>query len=120
MAKSFQFDVPKEAKGKKLEEEFLSTAQTILKEQTVLRLYKNKKISTGIAAKMLSMPLQDFMCFAAQHRTSVFPEYTRGEPPRRGLRKVPSSAPPGGVPTRPRRRIRRERIDRHPDRVSFL
>ena len=57
MAKSFQFDVPKQAKGKKLEEEFLSTAQTILKEQTVLRLYREKKISTGIAAKMLSLPL---------------------------------------------------------------
>src|SRR6266478_2037983 len=79
MAKSFQFVVPKGAKGKKLEREFLSTAQTILKEQTVLRLYKEKKISTGIAAKMLSMPLHDFMRFAAQHRTSVFPEYTSKE-----------------------------------------
>ena len=79
MAKSFQFDVPKQAKGKKLEEEFLSTARTILKEQTVLRLYNEKKVSTGTAAKMLGMPLHDFMRFAAQHRVSVFPEYTNKE-----------------------------------------
>ena len=79
MVKSFQFDIPKQAKGTKLEQEFLSTAQTILKEQTVLRLYNEKKVSTGTAAKMLSMPLHDFMRFAAQHRISVFPEYTSKE-----------------------------------------
>lgn len=76
MAKGFQFDVPKQAKGKKLEKEFLSTAQTILKEEAVLRLYNEKKVSAGTAAKMLCMPLQDFMRFVGQHRISVFPEYT--------------------------------------------
>ena len=76
MAKKFKLDVPKQVRGRKLQEEFLNTAQTILKEQTVLRLYKEKKISTGTAAKMLGMPLHDFMRFAAQHRVSVFPEYT--------------------------------------------
>ena len=76
MAKSFQFVVPKQAKGTKLEQEFLSTAQTILKEQTVLRLHSDGKVSTGTAAKMLSMPLHDFIRFAAQYRVSVFPEYT--------------------------------------------
>ncbi len=43
MARNLQFDVPKQAKGKKLEGECLSTAQTILKEQTVLRLYREKE-----------------------------------------------------------------------------
>ena len=79
MAKSFRLEIPKEAKGTKLEDEFLSAAQTILKEQSVLRLYIEGKISTAIAAKMLSMPLHDFARFAAQHRTSIFPEYTRKE-----------------------------------------
>ena len=76
MARSFQFEVPKQAKGKKLEEQFLITAQTILKEQTVLRLYAEEKISTGTAAKMLDIPLPDFLRFAGAHRTSVFPDYT--------------------------------------------
>ena len=75
MAKSFRFEVPKQAKGKKLEEQFLITAQTILKEQTVLRLYNEEKVSTGTAAKMLNMQLADFMRFAGEHRVSIFPEY---------------------------------------------
>ncbi len=79
MAKSFRLDVPKHAKGKKLKEDFLITAQTILKGQTVLRLYTEKNISTSTAAKMLSLPLQDFMQFASKHHVSVFPEYTRKE-----------------------------------------
>ncbi|HEY2918138.1 MAG TPA: UPF0175 family protein [Candidatus Binatia bacterium] len=72
MAKSFRLDVPKQVKGKKLEEDFLITAQTILKEQTVLRLYNENKVSTSAAAKMLSMPLHDFIQFASQHHISVF------------------------------------------------
>ena len=79
MAKNFRLDVPKEAKGKKLEEDFLITAQTIIKEQTVLRLYKENKVSTGTAAKMLSMPLHDFMLFAGLHRISVFPDCAKKE-----------------------------------------
>ena len=79
MARGFQLEVPKQAKGTKLEEEFLSAAQTVLKEQTVLRLYSEGKVSTGTAAKMLGMTLHDFSGFAAEHRTSVFPEYTRKE-----------------------------------------
>ena len=79
MARGFQLEVPKQAKGTKLEEEFLTAAQTVLKEQTVLRLYSEGKVSTGTAAKMLGMTLHDFAGFAAEHRTSVFPEYTRKE-----------------------------------------
>ena len=79
MAKGFQLEVPKQAKGTKLEEEFLSAAQTVLKEQTVLRLYSEDKVSTGTAAKMLGMTLHVFVRFAAEHRTSVFPAYTGKE-----------------------------------------
>ena len=79
MARGFQLEVPKQAKGTKLEEEFLTAAQTVLKEQTVLRLYTEGKVSTGTASKMLGMTLHDFAGFAAEHRTSVFPEYRRKE-----------------------------------------
>jgi len=72
-------NVPREVRGKKLEQEYLSTAEAFVHEQTVLRLYRQGRVSTGTAAKMLEMPLADFMQFAGQHRVSVFPEYTVGE-----------------------------------------
>jgi predicted HTH domain antitoxin len=79
MPKSLRLNVPKEARGKKLEKEYLNTAEAFVHEQTVLRLYRSEKVSTGTAAKMLGMPLADFMRFAGQHGISVFPEYTQGE-----------------------------------------
>ena len=68
---AFHLEVPKEAKDKKFEQEYLRTVQTVLKEQTVLRLYKDGKISTGAGAKVLGMPLYDFMRFLGQHKVSV-------------------------------------------------
>jgi hypothetical protein len=50
MAKGFQLEVPKQ-KGTKLEQEFLTVAQAVLKEQAVLRLYSEGRVSTGTAAK---------------------------------------------------------------------
>lgn len=67
-----RLDVPKEIKGKKAQRDYVRTAETILKEQTVLRLYQEKKISGGTAAKMLGMPRYDFMRFLGQHRVPVF------------------------------------------------
>jgi predicted HTH domain antitoxin len=49
-----------------------------LKEQTVLRLYRDKKISTGTGAKMLGMPLYDFIRFLGEHQVSIF-DYTSEE-----------------------------------------
>src|SRR5687768_15876870 len=77
--RTFQLDVPKEAKEQNLEQEYLSAAQAVLKEQAVLRLYKEQKVSTGTAAHILRMPLADFMLFAGAHQVSVFPEYTAKE-----------------------------------------
>ena len=77
--RSFQLDVPKEAKEKNFEQEYLRAAQAVLKEKAVLKLYKEQKISTGTSAKILGMPLADFMRFAGEHRVSVFPEYTAKE-----------------------------------------
>ena len=73
MAKTYvRFEVPKEVKGKKVEQEYLKTAQQILKEQTVLRLYQEQKISTGTGAKMLGMPLDAFIRFLGDHQVSIF------------------------------------------------
>ncbi len=79
MPKTLRLTVPKQVRGKKLEEEYLHTAEAFVREQTVLRLYKENKVSTGTAAKMLGMPLADFMRFAGEHQVSVFPEYTDRE-----------------------------------------
>jgi hypothetical protein len=68
---AFSLDVPNEAKKKKFEQDYLETAQTVLKEQTVLRLHQDGKISTGTGAKMLGMPLYAFMRFLGQHRVST-------------------------------------------------
>jgi predicted HTH domain antitoxin len=78
MAKSVRFEVPKEVQGKQLEQEYVKTAQQILKEQTVLRLYREKKISTGTGAKMLGMSLWEFIPFLGQHNLSLF-DYSEEE-----------------------------------------
>src|SRR5256885_5933097 len=44
---------------------------------TVAKEIELKDPLENTAAKMLGMTLRDFAGFAAEHRTSVFPEYTR-------------------------------------------
>jgi predicted HTH domain antitoxin len=68
--RTFELDIPKEATGKQFEREYLQTTQTFLKEQTVLHLYQDGKISTGTGAKMLGMPLYQFLRFLGQHKIS--------------------------------------------------
>lgn len=73
MVKTYvRFEVPEEVKGKKIEQEYLTTAQQVLKEQTVLRLYKEEKISTGTGARLLGIPLYDFIRFLGEHQVSIF------------------------------------------------
>lgn len=67
-----RLEVPKEVKDRKLKQEYLSTAEAILKEQTILRLYQGKRISAGAAARMLGIPLFDFMRFLGKHRIPMF------------------------------------------------
>lgn len=73
-----RLEVPEEVKDKRFKQEYLSTAQRILKEQTVLRLFQNRKVSSGKAARMLGMPLYDFMRFLSLNRVSVF-NFTKQE-----------------------------------------
>jgi predicted HTH domain antitoxin len=77
MTKTYvKFEVPKEIKGKRAQAEYLQTAEQILKEQTVLRLYQEKKLSTGTGAKVLGMPLHDFIKFLGRHHVSIFADET--------------------------------------------
>ena len=72
MSKNLRLKVPKEARGKKLEQEYLITAEAFVHEYTVLRLYRAGKVSTGTAAKMLGMPLAKFVQFAGERGIRCF------------------------------------------------
>jgi predicted HTH domain antitoxin len=72
MAKAIKLAVPEEVADTPFEKEYLETAQQIIKEQTVLRLYSEHKISTGTGAKMLGMTIYDFIQFLGRHQVSVF------------------------------------------------
>jgi hypothetical protein len=75
---SIPIDVPKEIKGTKLEKKYLETAKRLIHEQTVLRLYKDREISTETGAKMLGMSLWEFIPWLGEHQTSFF-DYTEEE-----------------------------------------
>lgn len=73
MAKTYvRFEVPDEVKGEEFQEEYLRTAQDVLKEQTVLRLFEQGKVSAGYAARVLGMNRHDFLELLARHRVSVY------------------------------------------------
>jgi predicted HTH domain antitoxin len=72
MSKAVRFEVPKEVKDKKFEQEYLTTAQQVLKEQTVLRLFEQGKVSNGYAAKMLGLSRYQFIDLLAKHRVPLF------------------------------------------------
>lgn len=57
MPKSIKLTVPDEIAGTPFEKDYLETAQQFIKEQTVLRLYREHKISTGTGARMLGMSI---------------------------------------------------------------
>ena len=58
---NIQIEVPDELHGTELEEKFLSTAQEVLQEQIVLRLFEKGDVSSGYAAHLLGMTRYDFM-----------------------------------------------------------
>lgn len=78
MPKTIKLTVPDEVAGTPFEKDYLETAQRFIKEQTVLKLYREHKISTGVGAKMLGMPIYDFIQFLGAHQISVF-NYTEEE-----------------------------------------
>lgn len=70
--------MPDEVAGSPFEKDYLETAQQFIKEQTVLKLYREHRISTGVGAKMLGMPIYDFIRFLGAHQVSIF-NYTEEE-----------------------------------------
>ncbi len=72
MSKVVRFEVPEEVKDKKFEQEYLITAQQVLKEQTVLRLFEQGKASAGYAARMLNLTRYQFVDLLAKHRVPLF------------------------------------------------
>ena len=78
MSKTIELTIPDEFAGTPLEWEYLATAQQVIKEQTVLRLYQERKISTGRGAKMMGLSIHDFILFLGSHQVSIF-RYEEGE-----------------------------------------
>ncbi len=65
-------DIPDVFKGSLLEQKYQATAQRLLQEQTVLRLYQDGEISTGTGAKLLGLSIYDFIQFLGRHQVSIF------------------------------------------------
>jgi predicted HTH domain antitoxin len=78
MSKTIVLTIPDEFVGTPFEQEYLATAQQVIKEQTVLRLYQEGKLSTGRGAKMMGLSIHDFIQFLGQHQVSIF-RYEEGE-----------------------------------------
>jgi predicted HTH domain antitoxin len=78
MSKTIELTIPDEFVGTPFEQEYLATAQQVIKEQTVLRLYQEGKLSTGRGAKMMGMCIADFIQFLGKHQVSIF-RYEEGE-----------------------------------------
>jgi predicted HTH domain antitoxin len=72
MQKTIEIAVPAEVVGTPIEKDYSDTVQQIIREQTVLRLYREHKISTGRGAKMLGMTIYDFIQFLSSHQVSIF------------------------------------------------
>jgi predicted HTH domain antitoxin len=78
MPKTIKLTVPDEIAGTPFEKDYLETAQRFIKEQTVLKLYREHRISTGVGARMLGMSIYDFIQFLGAHQVSIF-NYSEGE-----------------------------------------
>ena len=72
MSKVVKFAVPKEVEGTEVEEEYLSAAQQVVKEQTVLRLFEQGKVSAGYAARMLELDRYQFLDLLAKRNIPIF------------------------------------------------
>ena len=72
-----QIEVLNEVKGK-ARQEYLATTRELLKEQTVLRLFEQGKVSAGFAANLLGLTRSEFDTLLSKHRISPF-NYTADE-----------------------------------------
>ena len=70
---SIQIEVPDNIQGTELEQKLLERVGKHALEKAMLELYKEREISTGTGAKMLGLPLYDFIQFLGKHEVSIFP-----------------------------------------------
>ena len=63
---NLQIEVPDDLHGTDLGKKFISTAQELLQEQVVLRLFEEGEISSGYAANLLGMSRYNFIEFLAK------------------------------------------------------
>lgn len=70
---NIQIEVPDNIHGTELEKRLLEKVSQHALQHAVLELYKEREISTGTGAKMLGMPLYDFIQFLGKHQVSIFP-----------------------------------------------
>jgi predicted HTH domain antitoxin len=69
---SVEIELPDVIRGTPLEERLRSVIARQNLERAVVELYKKHEISTGTGAKMLDMPLHDFIQFLGEHKVSIF------------------------------------------------
>lgn len=78
MPKTITLAIPDEIADTPVEPVYVQAMQQVINEQTVLRLYRDHKISTGRGARLLGMSLYDFIQFLSRHQVSIF-NYEEGE-----------------------------------------
>ena len=78
MVKTVIVAVPDEVAGTPLEQTYLEALQQVAKEEVVLKLYREHKLSTGRGARILEMSIYEFMRFLGSHQISIF-DYEEGE-----------------------------------------
>jgi predicted HTH domain antitoxin len=70
---NIQIEIPEELAGTEREERLLERIQKHAIEQAVLELYKEGMISIGTGARLLGLPMYDFIEFLGMHDLSIFP-----------------------------------------------
>src|SRR5438128_12406606 len=68
-----EIEIPEHLRGTEREQRLLARIERHAIEQAVLELYEAREISTGTGAKMLGLPLYDFILLLSQHGLSIFP-----------------------------------------------
>jgi len=67
-----EVEIPDTMRGTQLEEKFVTAAQQVIQERTVIRLYEQGDISSGYAADILSMSKHDFIQLLAKQGVPFF------------------------------------------------
>jgi predicted HTH domain antitoxin len=65
-------DIPAALQGTLLEAKYLRAAQTLLREQAVIRLFEQGDISSGYAAELLGLVKQDFIKLLQKNNVAFF------------------------------------------------